>query len=329
MSKVLILWNPCAGSADQRAAAQASIDSTWERGELEVVETASADQATRFAARAAGEDRLLVAAGGDGTINAVARGLLCKESLALAGSQAEGSHFAAERPDPPRARLAIIPLGTGNDLARSLKIPLDPAEAVAAITHGRVRQLDIIRVAVDGRKHLLLNAATGGNAADLGWRLNEEQKRRWGAWAYIRGAVDVTTDLESHPLRLQIDGGLPQFYHAFNVLVANGRTVAGGIPIAPPASLEDGAADVIVIKEGRLAEPAATAAEVVLGDYLQSEQVVHRRGSRATVACEREMVFSIDGEVQRGKLFEFVVVPGAIAVVVGPDYVPGTSISHA
>jgi diacylglycerol kinase (ATP) len=109
-------------------------------------------------------DGLLIVVGGDGTISEVVNG------LGRAGF-------------PEGVTLAILPAGTGNDLAETLAIPDDPEEAEAVLRQNRVRTLDVVRVRSEGiGEQFFINVATGGMGAEISGLADGEMKKRWGNW---------------------------------------------------------------------------------------------------------------------------------------------------
>lgn len=308
--RILVVWNQSAGNSSQAAGVRAALDHLEQMvDDIEHGEPGSAQEAIEMAADASGRT-LVLAAGGDGTVHAVAQGLIkaVRRGPALKG--------ASHRPGPV---LGVIPLGTANDLARSLGFPIDPARAVGLLPEAEVRLLDAARLEVDGDTQWMINAAAGGNAAEVSRRINSEQKRRWGPWCYVRGVAEVLSDLASYRLELVIDDEASVALDAFNILVAQGRTVAT-MEAAPRADLEDGRLDLIIVREAPPLEIARTAAEFFAGDYLENDSVVYRQASRVEIHSERRIGFSIDGEVHSGHTFRFSVHPSTLPAAVGPGY---------
>jgi diacylglycerol kinase (ATP) len=229
-----VVLNPGAGSADPDAVAAA-----LSRLPAAVVGACEAPgDAPRLAVEAAraGFDPV-VAAGGDGTVSAVAHGLSSLTS-------------------PPR--LAILPLGTGNDLARTLAIPLAIDEAVDALLAEIVRSIDLIDVESDDKtRTTAINVSAGGFSGEVDEAMTSERKRRWGPLAYVWTALQVLPDIESYRTRLWLDGGPLLEIDALNVIVANGRTVGGGRAVAPLANPEDGLLDVVAGPPRQCRRPGA------------------------------------------------------------------------
>jgi len=292
-----VLLNPASGSAHEAAALRALVADT---PGFTLSETRSAEDAVAQARAAAeGGCPLVVAAGGDGTVHAVANGLV----------QAGGE-----------ATLAVVPLGTGNDLARTLCLPDDPPLAFELARKGVRRRLDLLCVEADGREIVAINAVTGGFSGTVSEQLTPEIKRRWGPLAYVIGAARALTELEGYPVRLTWDGADPVATEVLNVVVANGRTAAGGQPIAPLADPEDGLLEVVLVLPGTPGELASLASRFSSGDYMDHPCVEHRRPRTLRIEADPPMWFSIDGERSCYARVAFSVRPRALEVVVGPRY---------
>jgi len=296
--RVLVVFNRCAGSFSQCAAVA---DELTGRPGVTMRYPENADQVRACVAEAVrdGYD-VLAAGGGDGTVHTVVNAL--------------APHFDA-------VRLAVLPLGTGNDLCRSLGMPLEAGAGMATLDAGRERRIDLIEARSAERTWYVVNTASGGFAGKMQESLRSDVKAAWGPLAYLRGAAGILPDLlQSYKTRITLDDQPTLTVDALNVIVANGRFAAHGWPVASQASLEDGLADVVVVKNGDLLDLAEVAAHLVGGDYLDSESVLYRRARRVRVASEPPMWFSLDGEPEQNASLTFTVLPGALRVLVGPDY---------
>lgn len=302
--RIRIFRNPRSGSAE---AAAGLLEAVAARDDLTLVEVASPaemERAVREAA-AAGVD-VVAAAGGDGTVHAVANAL-----MAVGGA-------ADERPV-----LAVLPLGTGNDLARTLAVPLDASEALALVGYGRRRPLELIRVCpTEGDACYAINVAAGGFTADMRERLDHGLKKRWGPLAYVIAGLQTIPGATVYNVRLRRDGGMVDRMALHSLVVASGRTAGGGQPAAPMANPEDGWLDVVTVREAPAGALVALAARAALGDYLQSELVDTWRVRRLEVEASPPMRFTVDGEVKAVTPATFEAVPRALRVVVGDDYDP-------
>lgn len=290
-----VILNPNAGTAERRQ----KLDRLFDQG-IRCVEVEDAGEGTeRARAEAeAGVERIIVA-GGDGTINEVVNGIV-----------GTGRSIT----------LGIYPMGTGNDLARTLGIPLDPDGAIDVIEHGAVRSLDLIAARTNGKTVYGINAASGGFSGQVDENLSPELKSTWGPLAYLLGAATTLPDLQDYETSIQFDDARPEVVVALNVIVANGRTVAGGKRVAPMANPEDGWLDVVVVRFAPVTRLAEVAARLMAGNYIDSEAVFHRRAKRVAITSEPRMWFNIDGELLTRDAISFDILHRAVNVLVGPDY---------
>ena len=203
------------------------------------------------------DGRMLVIAGGDGSLH------LAVTKLHLRGRLA----------DTP---IGLVPLGTGNDLARALDIPLDPADAARLVRDGRPRPIDLL---LDDAGGIVVNAAhvgIGADAAEHAGRL----KPRLGPAAYPVGAVRAGLRSTGWRLRVEVDGRILSDSHRRTLMVGigNGRGIGGGTPLLPRAVPDDGLLDVMVSKA------TGPFARVRFGAALSSGQHLGDRDVRFTRA---------------------------------------------
>src|SRR5690606_21328292 len=102
-----------------------------------------------------------------------------------------------------RVRLLLIPLGTGNDFARTLDLPWDPAAAVGLLDRGQERRVDLVHCrSADAADRYIINAATGGFSEQVHQRLDPDMKKQWGPLAYLRAAVQAMGEVCSYDARV-------------------------------------------------------------------------------------------------------------------------------
>lgn len=296
----LVVLNPVSGKGVDPAEFSVSVR---QRLDCRITTTTGAGDARARAAEAAvaGVERV-VAAGGDGTIREVVLGLL------------DGGGDAGELP-----ALGVIPLGTGNDLARALGVPLDLEEAVDLLAdRGRVRALDLLRVERDGAASWAVNAVVLGNGGRVGTVLDTDDKRFWGPLSYLRSAVEVAFELEPVAVAWAADDGDLVEAHVLNVVAANGTTAAGGVPIAPGASPYDGTLDIAVVTECGGSEVLRIGAALLAGNEPGSEAYRHTRGRRLRVEARGAdaLPVSVDGEPSEARSVTVEIHPGRLRVVV-------------
>ena len=300
MTHCLIL-NPGAGTADTMETLRAALDAAG----VVVRETTAEGQAADVAEAAAREGfDVVAAAGGDGTINEVVGGLM-------------------RLPQAERPAFGVIPMGTGNDLARTLALSTEPEEALALLLRGRTTPLDVFRLDAEGRVRYGVNVAAGGFSGAVNEAMTAELKKSWGPLAYLIGAVKALPEITPFRVTIQMDDAPVQSLDLFNVFVSNGRFVAGGKLVAPLASVEDGLLDVVIVRVMSGADMALMTARFVTGTHLESPHVETIRARRVVLESDPGMLFNVDGELVTHEPVTFTVEPAALRVVSGDDYEAG------
>jgi diacylglycerol kinase (ATP) len=298
MRRTLVIWNPASGTAEAAREVR-----EWLRAQpgVAIWETKAGQDASAFAARGVREGfGLIIAAGGDGTVNSVANGIASTDQ---------------------RATMGVLPMGTANDLAFTLELPSDLQQAAEWLLKAEARPFDLIEIETLREKRLFANMATGGNSNRVTESLTDEIKRTWGPLAYLRGAVGILVDLGSFDVTVRIDDQEQFNARIWNILVANGRTNAGHLDVAPSARPDDGLLDLILIRDGNMIDLAAIAAEFVLPvNYLESDQVIFRQAKSFTIESSPPIKFSIDGEILEEPPVAFRINPGAVNMIYGPTY---------
>lgn len=218
--------------------------------------------------------RRLVVCGGDGTISRVAN----------AASAWLGD-----------VEIGIVPMGTGNDLARALDLTMLDIESAfeRAATHAVV-PIDIVRVQTD-REFFFVNAATAGFGAEITASLTSADKERWGAFAYWMTATTKLADMHPFDLQLLIDD-VPLRLNAFGLTAANGKYTGGGFPVANGASLNDGWFDLVVVPTLSTIELLTAGLTFMIGWDSAMTSVISRRVRKLVIKSSPHMAFSFDGE---------------------------------
>lgn len=244
-----------------------------------------------------GFDRI-IAAGGDGTISQVVNGIA---------------------PDFDAVELAVLPMGTGNDLARSLGPGPDQFSAACrTVFGGTVAPIDVMQIECDGQLSWCVNVANGGLGGQVAADVHSRDKQRWGALAYWMTSVSHLIDLPVFDVQMELDD-VQMELQTVGIAVANGRFVGGGFPIAPGALLNDGVLDVTVVPVLPTHELMAAGLNSALGRNRQDSRVRHHRAHQVHLRSTPEMPFSIDGELVRPLDATFRVIPSVLRVVVGDE----------
>jgi lipid kinase YegS len=255
---------------------------TWEKGD-----------AQRFVSEADEVD-LIVAAGGDGTLNEVVNGLM-------------GLSIDA------RPALGVVPLGTANDFAIGCGIPRDPKKALALCMEGEPVPIDVGKA----NEHWFLNAASAGFGAEVIAITSPELKRLLGTAAYTLMGAILAMNVRQYHGRLalpgrEITGSGPA------AIIGNGRQTGGGMQVAPRARIDDGLLDVLVIRHIPATALLAAARELQQlspdGEYISYWQTPW-----AEADSEEDIPVSLDGEPKRFSSARYEAVSKAIRLVAPPN----------
>jgi diacylglycerol kinase (ATP) len=260
-------------------------------------------EATDIARGAVRDGRpLVVAAGGDGTINEVVNGFFDGGERIAGGT-----------------RLGVLPMGTGGDFRRTLGMSRDVDEAARTLVAGRARRIDAGRVTCVGPggapvvRHFV-NIADAGIGADVSDMVNGGFKVVNGELTFTIAAALTLLRWRNRPMRAVIDGE-PRDLVAQQVVIANCRYYGGGMQIAPAAQPDDGLLDLLVVGDvGRL-EAMRMMGRVRRGAHLPHPKLEHRLVRRVEVSSPRPVGIDADGERPGGLPAVFEVLPGALEVV--------------
>ncbi|MBT2600971.1 MULTISPECIES: diacylglycerol kinase [unclassified Oceanobacillus] len=273
MKKARIIYNPTSG----REAIKRALPNILEKLEVAGFETSThattCEGDATEAAKIAVERRydLVIAAGGDGTINEVINGL------------AEQEH---------RPQLGIIPAGTTNDFARALHIPRDIDKAVDIIIEGNTKELDIGRVNDD---HYFINIAGGGKLTELTYEVPSKLKTLLGQLAYYIKGIEMLPFLKATRVKIEYDDQVLED-DIMLFLISNTNSVGGFEKLAPDAKLNDGYFDLLILKKTNLAEFIQIATLALRGDHFRSKNIIYTQAKHIKVSNEEKMQLNIDGE---------------------------------
>ena len=290
--KPYIIFNPRAGSATNR---ERVLSQLTRLNPIALRTTRKAGDAEKWARTAVRTKcDYVVVAGGDGTLNGVVNGLATEAK---------------------NVRIGIVPLGTGNDFARTLGLPFSIEDNIDILRSAKTRRIDLVRVK-SRRARYFVNVSAGGFSGMVDEKITPKIKRTWGPLAYIRGAAAALPKLHAYHTQILLDDDEQLSAELYNVVVANGRFVAGGLPIAPDANPSDGFLEVVLIPKLCAAEIALLAAEVVLGKHLSSKATIFRRAKKVSVRSRPGMCFNVDGELVGNAPAVFQILPRALNFVV-------------
>jgi len=233
---------------------------------------------------------LVIVGGGDGSLNTAAAALM-----------------ATGLP------LGILPLGTANDLARTLAIPKDLNRAVAIIAVGNLRQLDVGMV----NERPFFNVASIGFSASLAKNLTAASKKRWGVLGYAFAALKLFR--QSRPFTVQIDHhGQQETVKTMQISVGNGRFYGGGMTVEQSATPDDGQLDVYSLELDHWWEMLALAPYLRRGTHGKWRKVRAFPATALTITTRRPHAINADGEIVGTTPAQFSIRPQAIKVFAPP-----------
>ncbi|WP_397320771.1 lipid kinase [Paenarthrobacter nicotinovorans] len=235
---------------------------------------------------------LVVVGGGDGTVS-YAAGLLAGTGTAL----------------------GVLPLGTANDLARTLEIPGVLADACAVIADGKVVDIDLGRA----NDQPFLNVASVGLSVGVTEALSPQLKKRIGPLAY--GVATVKAYARHKPFRARLefpdgDHSTLELEDLLQVAVGNGRHYGGGNTVSPMAGIDDHMLDIYAILAAPLREHVKIARLLKDGSFIDHDRVFHLATRRVRLVTGRPMSVNLDGEIATETPTDFTVQRNAVHVVV-------------
>ena len=248
---------------------------------------------------------LIVAVGGDGTLNEIVSGLLP----------------LAERGETP-PELALIARGTGRDFVRTFRIPKALDDAIAVALEGETRALDGGRVdyrawSGEPASGYFANIASAGMSGAIAKRANETTKVLGGKVSFLAATLAVFPRWRPDEIHLTVDGE-KRIARLRDVIVANGRFFGGGLKICPDASPDDGLFDVLTIGEVTNVDLVLTMPKIYRGAHLPHPRAELVRGRVVEVAGATPVPVELDGEQPGTTPARFSVIPGALRVRTPP-----------
>jgi YegS/Rv2252/BmrU family lipid kinase len=240
-------------------------------GKTELVRTVDSEALDRALDRLKG--RTLVVVGGDGSLHLTVQRLWDRGELG-------------------DVTIGLVPLGTGNDFARGLELPLEPLEAASVVATGKAHRLDVL-VGDDGG--VVVNVAHAGLGADAAEDA-KSLKKRLGPVAYPMGALIAAVRDQGWELEVSVDGTPLGGDAELMVGVGNGKTIGGGTPLCPDAAADDGLLDVVVVNATGPASRLAFANALRKGRHVDRDDVHHARGREVRISGD-PVRHNVDGEV--------------------------------
>lgn len=273
MKRARIIYNPTSG----REAFKRHLPEVLEKLEIAGYETSCHATTCEGDATAAAKHAVergfdvVIAVGGDGTLNEVVAGISGFEK---------------------RPRLGLIPMGTTNDFARAVHIPRKIDEALNIIIQGDTLPVD---VGLLNDERYFINIAAGGRITELTYEVPSKMKTVLGQLAYYLKGIEMIPSIKATHMKIDIDGEVFDG-NAMMFLCGLTNSVGGFEKIAPDASINDGLFTVMVLKECSITDFVKIASLALRGEHLNDAHVIYRKASKVTVTSDDTVHLNLDGE---------------------------------
>ncbi|MGW2567384.1 YegS/Rv2252/BmrU family lipid kinase [Streptomyces sp. NPDC001537] len=292
MRQFTAVVNPTAGGSTAAAALLAVAGPLREAGaELQTEYSRSLAHAQELARQAGSRGRVVLAVGGDGMAGGIGG--------ALSGTGAV---------------LGLVPAGRGNDFARALELPTEPAKLAEVLLRHEPRAVDTIEVESAAHDRTVVLGSVYAGVDALANRHANHAKLLRGAASYYAGGLRAVTAWRPAHYRVTVDG--EEHHHTgYTVVAANSGYYGSGRLIAPDARVDDGLLDVVMISEAPRRLFFAMMNELKTGAHVNRPQVRILRGREITICADRDVPFGADGEVESVVPVTARVLPGALRVL--------------
>lgn len=287
--RIIFVVNPISGTQSKKVVLnllETKIDK--EKYEFEIIKTERAGHAIEIAARAASEGvDMVVAIGGDGTINEIARSLIHTDTA-----------------------LGIIPCGSGNGLARHLQIPLDAKGAIEVINKGFIDCIDYGRI----NEHMFFCTCGVGFDAFVSLKFSKSGKR--GLLTYLENTLHESLNYEPDTYEIESEDGNMR-YKAFLIACANASQYGNNAYIAPQASLNDGLMDVTILEPFTVLDVPTLAFQLFNRTIDQNSRIKTFKCKQVHIRRSKKGVLHYDGDpVMSGENIDVEIIEGGLKVII-------------
>ncbi len=292
MRQAMIIINPSSGKEEAlehiRNAEQVLIEQGYQ---VTIQETAKELDATRYCVTACEECYdLVVSIGGDGTLHETLNGLINQKH---------------------HPRLGVVPLGTANDFARALQIPLNPENAIRTLASSRVKTVDIGRL----NDRLFANVVAVGSIAESLSSVSSEDKTKLGTFAYLKEGLKELTSTSAHPLAIQYDEKIWEGESLLFLAVLT-NSVGGFESLIPDAAVDDGLLHCFIIKDLSIFNTLSAGVSLLLGNLKDHKDVVYFTAKNVSLSSTESVSANVDGEEGPSLPITLSVLPRYIEVIV-------------
>jgi diacylglycerol kinase (ATP) len=300
-SPLCLIVNPRAGNGRARGLLPAVSGALHDAGvEHRITESASLAHARELAAEAAAQGESVVAVGGDGMA-----GALC--GVAAANG----------------AKFGIVPAGRGNDLARVLGIPHDPAAAGRVLAAGAERQIDLIAASAPGHPEVMVAGSVYAGIPAVAGEIANGTKWLRGSVVYPAAALRALARWQPASFTVQVAGHGPHEFDGYAVVIANSAYFGAGMQVAPPAKIDDGVLDLVLMRHAPKLTFVRALQKIKDGSHVGLPAISLERGADITITMNRDLPAAADGEplacaspLTAGAPLRIRVAPAALTVLV-------------
>jgi YegS/Rv2252/BmrU family lipid kinase len=296
VERIMVLVNPAAANnSGRRLWTQITprFEALFSSYQCKIVETQSSEHNIELGAGTNAD--LIISVGGDGTLHDVAQGIM-------------------RRPREERPMLSMIPIGSGNDFARTVSMPLNPQRALETISEGRRAAIDIGRC----NDIFFLETLSFGVDAAIALKTIEMRKAlsNRGSFLYARAAISaILTDLRPHRFRIAADDRQVTDGELLICAVQNGPTYGEGFRIAPKARINDSLLNACLVTNTSKLYALYALALISRGKHERLAITQTLTARRLTVDLEQEIPTQCDGEPLSGTHFEIELLPAALDIL--------------
>ncbi|GAB4111322.1 MAG: diacylglycerol kinase family lipid kinase [Roseiflexaceae bacterium] len=295
-TRAVVVFNPAAGQAESMAQELVACRDILRTGgwSIELTPTVAAGDGTRIARDAADLGyEVVIAAGGDGTINEVING--------LAGTS---------------TALGAIPIGTMNVWIRELGLPLQPRAAAEALLKSRIHPIDLGRA---GDRYFLLMAGIGFDAAVVN-EVRSDEKRRLGAFAYAFRALGLAFRFRGARVRMLLDGKVLR-RRSLLIVLGNSQLYAGIMKLTVNAVIDDGLLDLCLIRGNSFIRAPIQLMAILLGRHTDDPEIEYHRVQQLKIESRTRLPVQVDGDHLGYTPITIECVPGALQALL-PTHLP-------
>lgn len=285
--RTAIILNPTSGRG-RGSDARSKIEGFARAHSLDwtIFETQAHGDATRIAKDCTSDFGLIAAAGGDGTVSEVMRGVLGSDAI-----------------------MGVLPCGTGNDFARHIGLTASLDRALECLCDGKESVIDVGMLG----DQPFLNVVACGFDSEVGLRINNGYRWAKGTTAYVLAVLQTLASYKPTEMEIVVDGTAHQM-KSMLCAVANASQYGGGMKVAPQADLTDGFLDVVVVKEMSRLSFLRQFPKVFKGTHLDSNEVVCFRGQEIRISAKRPLPVLNDGDLSGTTPLTATIVKSALRV---------------